>query len=174
MYRLSHDVVYVNYYLYYKGITKDKLCPICSKTETVNHLFFECSVFLPPNKLVFYFLRKFSTTIIFSEKMFRYFDLPSLNSCHKYLSLILLSESRHIIWTCRNLKKHENKHFDSAAVIHRFVSKLKLRILADKKRLVSNVFDDIWLKNNFCSFDENIAEINFDSLIDVQKKIINT
>ena len=106
--------------------------------------------------------------------MFRYFDLPSLNSCHKYLSLILLSESRHIIWTCRNLKKHENKHFDSAAVIHRFVSKLKLRILADKKRLVSNVFDDIWLKNNFFSFDENRAEINFDPLMDVQNRIINT
>ena len=174
MYRLSHDVAYVNYYLYYKGITKDKLCQICSKTETVNHLFLECSVFLPLNKLVLYFLRKFSTTIIFSEKMFRYFDLPSLNSCHKYLSLILLSESRHIIWTCRNLKKHENKHFDSAAVIHRFVSKLKLRILADKKRLVSNVFDDIWLKNNFCSFDENRAEINFDPLMDVQNRIINT
>ena len=178
MYRISHDVIYVNYYLYCKGISKDKLCPICSKTETVSHLFLECTVFLPLNKLVLFLLRKFSKTIIYSEKLFRYCDLPNLNRSHKYLSLILLSESRQMIWTCRNLKRHENKHFDSAAVINRFVSKLKLRILADKKRLASNVFDDIWLKNNFCAFDGNRVEITFDPLVytvhDVQSRIINT
>ena len=37
--------------------------------------------------------------------------------------------------------KHENKYINSTAVINRFLSKLKLRILADKKRLPFQEFD---------------------------------
>ena len=72
--------------------------------------------------------------------------------------------------------KHENKYINSTAVINRFLSKLKLRILADKKRLPFQEFDSIWLKHNFCNFDENDNKIMFLPVIYVnyyvEKKII--
>ena len=176
MYRLSHDVIFVNYYLYSKGISKDKSCPLCSKTETINHLFLECFMFSPLNKVVLYLLRRISKSFTFSERIFRFFELPNLNKYDKQLALLLLSESRHVIWNCRNLMKHENKYINSTAVINRFLSKLKLRILADKKRLPFQEFDSIWLKHNFCNFDENDNKITFLPVIYVnfyvEKKII--
>ena len=87
----------------------------------------------PLKKVVLYSLRRISKSITFSERIFRCFELPNLNKYDKQLALLLLAESRHIIWTCRNLTKHENKHFNSTAVINTFLSKLKLRILAAKK-----------------------------------------
>ena len=57
---LTHDVIYVNYYLYHKHISKVKTCPLCDKIETVTHLFLECNVFLPLNKIVLFMLKKLS------------------------------------------------------------------------------------------------------------------
>ena len=63
MFLMSHDVIFVNYFLFNKNISRDKACPICGKTETVSHLFLEFSVFLPLNKIILYTTqKKFSIT----------------------------------------------------------------------------------------------------------------
>ena len=55
-------------------------------------------------------LKKLSQNkILLSEKTFRYFVLPQLPKFKKQVALILLTESRHIIWTNRNFTKHEFK-----------------------------------------------------------------
>ena len=109
--KLCHDVIYVNYYLFHRRISKVNTCPLCNKIETVSHLFLECSVFSPLNKIVLFFLRKVTRNkITFSEKTFRFFELPALSKLEKQICLIILSESRHIIWINRNFAKHEAKN----------------------------------------------------------------
>lgn len=176
MYRLSHDIVYVNYFLFHKHISKDKTCPLCDKPETVNHLFLECSVFVPLNRIVLYLLRKcVNNKILFSERVFRYFELPHLGKIEKQLALILLSESRYIIWSCRNLKKYENESVCSFQVISKFFNKIKFRILADRKRLSVTDFLELWDVNGFCNLDLIKNQIIFKSYLDIsyyaQKKI---
>lgn len=71
----------------------------------------------------------------------------------KCLTLALLSESRHIIWTSRNLIKHENKTLRIFQIVSTFLSKIKLRILADRQRLSSDDFLNSWVQNGFCGLD---------------------
>lgn len=180
MFKLCHDVVFVNYYLFNKNISKDKKCPLCKNTETVSHLFLECSTFSPLNKIVLFLLRRTSNNKIkFSEKTFKYFELPPVEKYVKQLSLILLSESRHIIWTCRNLAKHENKNISSFQVVSKFLNKLKLRILADKKRLSFESFVELWcVTGGLCALDLTEDKIIFHRELDIrnyfQTQIVNT
>lgn len=119
--------------------------------------FLECSVFLPLNKIVSYILGTISwNKISFSEKNFRFFELPKLDKFSKYLALVLLSESRHLIWNFRNLKKHVNKDLNSFQIVSKFLNKLKMRILVDKKRLPPDDFNEIWLDKRFCGI--NVSE----------------
>ena len=109
IFKLCHEIIYVNYFFFTKNIFKDKSCPFCETIETISHLFIECKAILPLNKIVLYVLKKVSSTITFPEKILKFFDLPPLNKFAKCLTLVLLSDSRHIIWTSRNLIKQENK-----------------------------------------------------------------
>ena len=177
MFLMSHDVIFVNYFLFNKNISRDKSCPICGKTETVSHLFLECSVFLPLNKIVLYILRNISLLqITYSERVFRFFELPTLDRFSRYLALVLLSESRHLIWTSRNCRKHENKNFNSLSIVSAFFNKVKFRILADKKRLPIDDFYEIWLVNGFCSLNLTEDTLTFNDSMKpqfyVQKKIV--
>ena len=167
--RLCHDIVYVNYYLYEKNISKNKFCPLCNKIETVSHLFLECKIFSPLNKIVLFMLRKLSKDkITFSEKTFRYFVLPILTKHEKQLALIILSESRHIIWTCRNLAKHENKNITEFQIVSQFLNKLKFRILIDKERLPFETFVEIWCVSGFCSLELPNYTINFNPIMNIR------
>ena len=168
--KLTHDVIYVNYYLYHKHISKIKTCPLCDKIETVTHLFFECNVFLPLNKIVLFMLKKLSQNkISLSEKTFRYFVLPQLPKFKKQVALILLTESRHIIWTNRNLAKHELKTITSFGVVSKFLNKIKFRILVDKERLMADDFFDTWVSSGFCSIEIISDTISFDPILDIRK-----
>ena len=168
--KLTHDVIYVNYYLYHKHISKIKTCPLCDKIETVTHLFLECNVFLPLNKIVLFMLKKLSQNkISLSEKTFRYFVLPQLPKFKKQVALILLTESRHIIWTNRNLAKHELKTITSLGVVSKFLNKIKFRILVDKERLMADDFFDTWVSSGFCSIEIVSDTISFDPILDIRK-----
>ena len=178
LWRLCHDIVYVNYYLYEKNISTNKFCPLCSKIETVNHLFLECYMFSPLNKVVLLLLRKLSKNkITFSEKTFRYFVLPNLSKYETELALIILSESRHLIWTCRNLAKHEREKITKFQIVSKFLNKLRFRILIDKERMPFETFIETWCILGFCCLDIPDYEITFNPIMDIkyyfQKQIIS-
>ena len=59
-FRICHEVLYVNYYLFVKHISKTKACPFCANVETLNHLFIECKLVKPLIKIVLLLLRKLS------------------------------------------------------------------------------------------------------------------
>ena len=177
--RLCHDVIYVNYYLFEKRISNNKLCPFCNKIETVRHLFLECSLVSPLNKIVLSLLRKISRNqICLSEKTFRYFVLPSLGKYEKQLALIILSESRHIIWTCRNLAKHEIKTVTVFQIVSKFLNKLKMRIYIDRERMPLEEFINTWCSFGFCSLQLVENKITFNPLTDIdyyrEKQVIPT
>ncbi|MES9885145.1 MAG: reverse transcriptase domain-containing protein [Sedimenticola sp.] len=160
IWRICHDVIYVNYYLYRKHISKCRTCPFCGKVETVRHLFIECAAVSPLNKIILRLLGRLSNNSVkFSELTFRFFNLPPLEKHAKHISLILLSESRYAIWKCRNMKKYDSKAITSYVIVSLFLNRLKLRILADFRRLENGKFLDFWLKSGmFCKFEnEEIA-----------------
>ena len=168
--KLCHDVIYVNYYLYNKHISKIQTCPLCNKIETVSHLFLECNVFIPLNKIVLFMLRKLSQNkILFSEKTFRYFVLPQLPKFKKQVALILLTESRQIIWSNRNLAKHEFKNISSFGVVSKFLNKIKFRILIDKDRLTADDFFNSWVSLGFCNIEIISNTICFEPILDIRK-----
>ena len=168
--KLTHDVIYVNYYLYQKHISKIKTCPLCDKIETVSHLFLECNVFLPLNKIVLSMLRKLSQNkVSLSERTFRYFVLPQLSKFKKQVALILLTESRHIIWTNRNLAKHELKNITAFGVVSKFLNKIKFRILIDKDRLTADDFFDTWCSLGFCNIEIISNTITFEPILDIRR-----
>ena len=122
MFLLSHDVIFVNYFLFNRNIKNLHIKNFISLLQ-----------------------------ITYSERVFRFFELPTLDRFSRYLALVLLSESRHLIWTSRNCRKHENKNLNALSIVSTFFNKVKFRILADKKRLPIDDFYEIWLVNGFCS-----------------------
>ena len=169
LWKISHDVLYVNYFLFCKNINKNKLCPSCKKIETSSHLFLECKQVSQLNKIVLLLLRKLTNnTITLSELVFKFHILPPLQNRVKEICLILLSESRHVVWLNRNINKHENKNISTYSIVSQFLNKLKFRILVDKERYSLDKLKDYWCKSNiFCSYDENSKTVIFNSNIDV-------
>ena len=106
--RICHDVVYVNYFLFIKNISKNKMCPLCDSIETVNHLFINCKIVQPLNKIILKILNHMTKQKFYlTETIFRFLILPKLSEEIYNIALILLTESRNIIWNSRNKCKHE-------------------------------------------------------------------
>ena len=134
------------YFLFNKQISKDNLCTFChSRIETINHLFLECKHVNPLNKVVLHLMRQITQSrITFSELIFRFHILPKLPKRITEICLILLTESRYVIWLNHNLVKHENKTISWFALLSQFFARLKLRILADKQLMSFDDFVDNW------------------------------
>ena len=115
-------------------------------------------------------LRKLSQNkVSLSGRTFRYFVLPQLSKFKKQVALILLTESRHIIWTNRNLAKHELKNITAFGVVSKFLNKIKFRILIDKDRLTADVFFDTWCSLGFCNIEIISNTITFEPILDIRR-----
>ena len=167
-FRICHEVLYVNYYLFIKHISKTKACPFCANVETLNHLLIECKLVKPLIKIVLLLLRKLTSgKIVLSELIFKFSVLPDSPKRIQEISLILLSELRYVIWINRNLVKHENKQITSYSLVANFLGRIKFRILVDRAKLSSNSFVDNWSKYNiFCNIDL-YGEVEFHSNLNV-------
>jgi hypothetical protein len=152
-YRLAHDVVFVNYYLYLNNISTDKTCYFCNHIETKSHLFIECGYFLPLNRTVLHLLNIVSENKAkFSERHFLFFDLPSLENCVLYPTLVILSISRFVIWSIRNDRKYRHKNISSIDVINRFLALLRHRLTIDFERMKIVEFLDNWSQYGLCTY----------------------
>lgn len=171
-YRMAHDVLYVNYYLFSKRISKIKSCTFCTGIETVTHLFMECKFVNPLNKAVIFLLNKVSDNkVTFSERTFRFLELPTLDKYIHNISLVLISESRYIIWRTRNLSKHEQKSFNKLSLITMFISRVKFRILSDFNRLNYIEFLENWCTKGLCTYviDNNLQNtVKFNECLSVE------
>ena len=151
----------MNYFLFNKHISKENQCPLCnSHIETINHLFLECKYVGPLNKVVLSLIRQITQNqITFSELIFRFHILPKLPKRITEICIILLTESRYVIWLNRNLTKHENKNISWYSLLSQFFARLKLRILADRQLMSFQNFIDNWCISDgdsngvFCTID---------------------
>jgi hypothetical protein len=146
-FRLAHSVVYVNKYLYDKKFNHaKKKCTFCNCDETAQHLFIDCLFTSPLNKTVLYLIDILTIeNININPKWFQFFDVKNVGSTElKYVYLIFLSESRHIIWTCRNSVKHEKILLSPLDLIIKFINRIKYRITLDFHRLTQDFFYLYW------------------------------
>ena len=167
--RLIHDSIYVNYYLNKYHISKDNKCTFCkTQVETISHLFIGCKIVSPLNKIVLKFLRLLSNNkILFSEKMFRFLCLPTLNGNNLNLAVIFLTESRQVIWESRNLRKHENKNITDYSLVCKFLSRIKIRMKIDLERMDCGTFENIWCEH-FGTINVDKREIIYDENLDIK------
>ena len=169
--RISHDVVYVNYFLFTKGISKSKTCLFCDSIETVTHLFIYCKTVQPLNKIILKILnhitnQKFQLT----EDMFRFLLLPNTLVDVQEIALILLSESRNIIWNSRNKCKHEQKPVTAYSLVAKFLSKIKFRMSVDLFRMGAANFSNFWQNPSLCTIlvDTHETIITYDPILNIE------
>ena len=169
MWKIAHDVVYVNYYLKSRHMTKDDKCPMCkTRIETINHMLLECKTVQPLNKIVLKLINSLSEIKIkLSECIFRFCSLPYMSRYHGQIALLLLTYSRHLIWVSRNESKHENKDITDYILVSKFLSKIKFRITIDHARLNQIEFIELWCMNGFCTLDVLDNIVTFHDSLDV-------
>ena len=120
------------------------------------------------NRIVLKFLRMLSNnTIILSEKIFRFLLLPKLPQNYLNLALIFLTESRQVIWECRNMCKYNNKSFTDYALVAKFLSRIRFRMQVDLQRMDCASFGNIW-SEYFCTINVDNREIIFDKILDIK------
>lgn len=164
--KMAHDVVYVNYFLKFRHISKTDKCPLCNGIETVSHLFLECRFASLLNKHILrLFNRNASPRLLLSEVVFRFLKFSYPNDVKHKLLLILLSESRLAIWQIRNLALHEKKVLTPLSLKDRFNNMLKLRILTDFERLNAVAFSELWCDNDFCEINDISNTLEFNDIL---------
>ena len=161
-YKIAHNVLYVNAFLS-KFIRSTPIrCTFCSSPETITHLLLQCKFTLPLNRLCLYLIHLVTNgNALFREKWFRYFDV-SADPNIKYVILILLAESRCIIWRARNEVKKDKIALNSHDLAYRFINRIRYRIFLDFKRLHVNKFYEHW--SDFCVIEND--NIRYFSVLD--------
>ncbi len=101
-----------------------------------------------------------------SERVFRIFEFIEKDKIKNDITLILLSESRHVIWLCRNLANYEGKPMTAFAMLEKFINRIKIRLLTDHDRMNSGYFEEIWCRYNFCKIDEHSNQLVFDASLE--------
>ena len=120
------------------------------------------------NSIVLKFLRLLSNNkIVLSDKIFRFLLLPKLPQNNLNLALIFLTESRQVIWECRNLCKYNNKSFTDYTLVAKFLSRIKFRMQIDLERMDCASFGNIW-GEHFGTIVVDDREIIFDEILDIK------
>ena len=106
--------------------------------------------------------------ISFSEKVYRFCQLPPLESHIHDTALIVLTVSRQVIWNCRNLTKHESKTFSSYTIAITFLNRIKFRILVDISRMEITEFNRYWTESGFGATYIMNTDFNFDKCLEIE------
>jgi len=131
-------VLYTNVFLKNFKIVKSEKCTFCnSDCEHLPHLFLECCFVSTLRKTVLHILHLLSNgNFKLSQKSFQFLDVNG-NCYVKYVYLVLLSEYINTVWYFRNEIKVNKRNFIPTDLVHRFLTKIKCRIVLDFNRLDS-------------------------------------
>ena len=73
-FKLVHDALYVNMYLFSKKIGRNNKCLFCAKEESIRHLFLECTFVSPLNTTVLLLFQTVkNNTAFLTERYFQFF-----------------------------------------------------------------------------------------------------
>ena len=101
--------------------------------------------------------------------MFRFLQLPKLDNDIHNAALILLTESRNIIWNSRNKCKHERSPVTSYSLVAKFLSNIKFRMSVDLQRLEPATFGHKWCDLGLATLNLNFntRDITYDPALDI-------
>ena len=106
------------------------------------------------------------TDIPMSSSLILHYVLPANIRLNKFQNsdlLYLLCECKYVIWSCRNLKKFENRKVNGNFMVMFLLSRLKLRIRSDFKRMSLHAFSKYWVEPGvFCDVDDNGLILHID------------
>ena len=106
----------------------------------------------PLNKIILKILNHITNQRFeLTETMFRFLLLPNTLVDVQEIALILLSESRNIIWNSRNKCKHEQKAVTAYSLVAKFLSKIKFRMSVDLFRMGTANFSNFWQNPSLCT-----------------------
>ena len=140
--RIIHNVVPVNAYLFRLQIIRNAICPLCRWPETLTHRFFSCRSVCPLWNKVETWIQTVTGTPFKVTPDFVIFlqDARLADPMHTNLLLILGAELKFVIWVQRNRVKYDKKVITTEDIQLLFLHAVKTRIRADFLRLDSNPF----------------------------------
>ena len=109
--RIAHNIVPVNAYMFNLKISKNATCPYCKWPETLSHCFYSCTVVKP----VWTFVESWITAVlgsrfVISANFVVYFqDLNVRSKSMRTFVNVIASELKLVIWFHRNRTKFEKK-----------------------------------------------------------------
>ena len=144
--RILHQVVPVNAYLFRIHAMNNALCPLCRWPETVHHRFFSCTYVKPLWILVEKWMSAAEAEpVTVSAEAAIFLQYPALkDQFHMRRLQILGGELKLAVWLQRNRKKYDKARI-AAKDIHRlFVYFVRVRVRADFLRLDEDSFRRLW------------------------------
>ena len=148
-FKLCHDVLPVAYRLFLWNYPVAKYCSFCrTECETEDHLFYSCSYVYAIKNTVSTLIEKVSNLTL-TTQVIRFGPL-SKNVQFRSTALILLSEYRYAIWTCRNRARFDKKQVLPMEISQYFCARLSNRIHVDQRRLPPDRFTHLWVSPGLC------------------------
>ena len=125
-FRIAHQVLPTNTYLFSKNISKTKSCHFCTGEETLQHLFLDCPMVKPFINYVELLLTAHTnipTILTFSNLIFH--NLPKISEPHlDRLVHYILTEIKYTIWNIRNKVKKEHITATTDTLTYNFVNNI--------------------------------------------------
>ena len=162
-YRVAHQVLPTNNYLFNKNISRTKSCYFCTGDETLQHLFLDCPLVKPFINYVELLITTHTNTptaLSFPDLIFHNF--PKLSDPHlNRLVHFILTEIKYTIRHTRNRVKHEHITASTDTLTYHFINTIIKKIKRDFYKHNIQHFTKLWLKENtFCELQNTRLIIN--------------
>ena len=150
----------IAHHLYKFNITRNSKCYLCKlSTESLTHLFYDCSVLHGLWSFVASVLLDLTgcqVKISLNAILFNILK-PHTVSHYNDLLMLLINLVKFCIWTLRNQAKHEFLKVTHICIKTMFIRTLRLRIKADFARFDTSTFCKYWCRNNHIAYVEGEA-----------------
>ena len=166
--RILHQVVPVNAYLFRIHAINNALCPLCRWPETVLHRFFTCTYVKPLWILVEKWMSAaVGESVTISPEAAIFLQYQTLkDDAHLRRLQILCGELKLSVWLQRNRKKYDKAHITAKDIHRLFVYFVKVRVRADFLRLEEDIFDRLWCQGSppLASAAGRVLTLHIDSI----------
>ena len=143
------------------GYINSSACAFCSRRETIDHCFLNCS---RVKRVWVHFVPTLSSVLgtrFVSNLLFVFFFLwPSVSSKRARVARFIVKSILYGIWVFRNKSTFCNGHDDHRAIIRYITNDIQYRIFLDHFRLSEHHFLSFWAIPDFCAIEDGILQFH--------------
>jgi exonuclease III len=140
--QISHHILPVADRMFKLGIARNSKCSLCTnKTETMNHIFMECSMGTVVRQFMISLLL---SNIVTSGDGFIYLLNILQDKSNLNYHAIIISEAFEVMWFVREKIRCNQQTFTPITLKYMYINRLKGRIKADHSRLDIYAFKSQW------------------------------